>query len=108
MTNLDTLMTLFQKSRPFFHALGDPVRQEIMGILARGEQLSVKEITAQTKLSRPTISHHLRVLKDANIVVETKAGREIFYRPQPGEYFFVVKKLMDTIDELVKQKEQTR
>lgn len=108
MTNLDSLMTLFQKCRPFFLALGDPVRQEIMVILARGVQLSVKEITAQTELSRPTISHHLRVLKDANIVVETKVGREIFYRPQPGEYFFMVKELIDVIDEVVKQKERTR
>lgn len=102
---IDRIKVLFDKSQPFFNALGDPVRQDLLRFMMSGELLSVKELAAHTSLSRPTISHHLKVLKEANIITEHKKGREIFYRPQPGEYFYTVKELMDTIHEIL-QKER--
>ena len=105
MTKSSKITELFQKTQPFFNALGDPVRQELLLCMKNGEVLSVKELTARTKLSRPTISHHLKILKKANIIVEHKKGRQIFYRPQPGEYYGYVKELIDNIDEAIKQEE---
>ena len=97
---------LFKESLPFFNALGDPVRQNLMLKMSKGDRLSVKELTVGTQLSRPAISHHLKVLKQAQLIVEHKVGREIYYQPQPGDYFNVVKELMDMIDEAMKQKDK--
>lgn len=105
MKNIDYMRSLLHKSQLFFAALGDPVRQELLMSLMDSQHLSVKELTSKTKLSRPAISHHLKVLKEANIIVERKKGREIFYRPQTGQNYQAVKELMDIIDEQIKRQE---
>jgi ArsR family transcriptional regulator len=105
MNDTDHARILFQKSQLFFAALGDTVRQELLMSMMGHDRLSVRELTARTKLSRPTISHHLKVLKKANIIVEHKEGRQIFYQPQPGENYKAVKELMGIIDEHIKEQE---
>lgn len=103
MSDAKRIEHLFKHSLPFFNALGDPVRQKLMIMMMNGEHLSVKQLTAGTQLSRPTISHHLKVLKNAHLIIERKVGREIYYQPQPGDYFYTVKDLMDTIDKAIKE-----
>lgn len=105
MKNTARTRMLFQKSQLFFAALGDPVRQELLMNMMGSERLSVQELTSRTHLSRPTVSHHLKVLKKANIIVEHKKGREIFYQPQPGENYQAVKELMSIIDKHIKELE---
>jgi DNA-binding transcriptional ArsR family regulator len=63
----------------FLTALGDPTRQEIVLILSR-EALNVNELTARFALSRPAVSHQLKVLTDAGVVVRERRGRERVYR----------------------------
>lgn len=104
--NSKKLETLLHKSLPLFNALGDPVRQRLLLLLCKGERLSVNELTAGSNLSRPTISHHLKVLKNAQLIVEHKVGREVYYHPQPGEYYASVKELMDMIDDTIKRNEK--
>lgn len=108
MQDVEKIRSLFTASRPFFTALCDPVRQDLMLDMMCGEWLSVKELTSRSKLSRPAISHHLKVLKDAHIIIEHKEGRQTFYRPQPGEYFYVVKELIDTIDTVINKEDTPR
>jgi len=61
-------------------AAADPVRLSIVFLLARGERLNVGEIAARyPQMSRPAISHHLRVLKDAAIIRNEKVGQEVHY-----------------------------
>jgi ArsR family transcriptional regulator, arsenate/arsenite/antimonite-responsive transcriptional repressor len=62
-----------------FHALGDPARQTIILLLAEHERLNVGQITELMHLSRPAISHHLKVLKDAGLVAVSRESRENFY-----------------------------
>lgn len=100
---IEDIRRLFKRNQAFFIALGDPIRQELLLSMMYGELLSVKELASRTSISRPTVSHHLKVLKNANIIAEHKKGRQIFYRPQPGEYFDVVKELIDTIDKAIKK-----
>ncbi|MEO5949958.1 MAG: metalloregulator ArsR/SmtB family transcription factor [Candidatus Saccharimonadales bacterium] len=107
MSESKKFQELFTKSLPFFNALGHPVRQKLMLMMTTGAQLSVKELTAGTKLSRPTVSHHLKILKNAHLIVEHKKGRETYYHPQPGEHFHTVKELIDTIDKAIKHNEGT-
>lgn len=62
----------------FLTAIGDPMRLQILFVL-QGDRLNVGQIAVQFNLSRPAISHHLKVLKDAGIVQSEKVGQEVFY-----------------------------
>lgn len=73
---------LFARCSPYFIALGDKIRQDI--ILKIGEEgengINVANLTSKMTLSRPAISHHLKVLKDSKLVVSEKVGTQIFYK----------------------------
>ncbi len=62
-----------------FDALGDPNRRAILRLLADGER-SVQEIADELPISRPAVSRHLRLLKDAQLVDDTTAGTRNLYR----------------------------
>ena len=94
------LTELFRKNLPLFNALGDATRQQLLLLMMGSRALSVNELAAKMATSRPTISHHLRVLYEANIVVEHKEGRRTYYKPQLGDYYYSVKELIDLVDEL--------
>src|ERR1700694_3558892 len=62
-----------------FDALGDPHRRAIVELLwARG--LSVREVADELPISRPAVSRHLRLLKEAGLVVEEPRGTRRIYR----------------------------
>src|SRR5215469_17443841 len=62
-----------------FTGLGDPMRLEIVFLLGERERLNVGEIAANFRLSRPAISHHLKVLKDAHVLKSEKRAQEVYY-----------------------------
>ena len=76
----------FHSCMPLFIALGDEVRLSIIETLTRASQagnelgLNVNEITRQTSLSRPAISHHLKILKDSGLVEARQEGTSNYYR----------------------------
>ncbi len=72
------------QSDAVFHAVADATRRAILDRLREGE-LPVNEIAGWFEVSRPAISKHLRVLLDARLVTEERAGRHRMYRlnPQP-------------------------
>lgn len=59
-------------------ALADDVRIEILETIGLKE-LNVNEIAQKTSVSRPTVSHHLQILKRADLVSSRKDGKETFY-----------------------------
>src|SRR6058998_4278582 len=63
----------------FLVALGDPIRQGIVVALSR-ERLNVGQLAGRFPLSRPAMSHHLKVLADAGLLVRERQGRERVYR----------------------------
>jgi DNA-binding transcriptional ArsR family regulator len=63
-------------------ALGDPTRRSIFERLRRGAQ-SVTELANELPVSRPAVSQHLRVLKDAGLVRERRDGTRRLYRIDP-------------------------
>lgn len=75
-------LRLFAVCSPMFTALGDATRQHLLVELARSDPLGldVASLTATTELSRPAVSHHLKVLKDAGLVLPFKRGTRVFYR----------------------------
>jgi len=64
-----------------FEALGDPNRRAILQLLARRER-SVRELADALPISRPAVSRHLRLLKEAGLVTEESAGTRRIYRLQ--------------------------
>ena len=60
-------------------ALGDPQRRSILELLADQER-SVREIADALPISRPAVSRHLRLLKDAGLVAEEPRGTRRIYR----------------------------
>lgn len=62
-----------------FDALGDPHRRAIVELLGGGER-SVREIADTLPISRPAVSRHLRLLKNAGLVVEEARGTRRIYR----------------------------
>ena len=62
-----------------FDALGDPNRRAIVELLA-GRPRSVQEIADELPISRPAVSRHLRLLKDAGLVVDQPSGTRRLYR----------------------------
>ncbi len=61
-----------------FKALNDPTRREILKLL-RDRNMSAGEIAQQFDMTKPSISHHLDILKQAGLVTATKKGQFIIY-----------------------------
>src|SRR3712207_5551483 len=64
-----------------YEAISDPTRRRILDRLARGE-CRVNDLAAPFAMSRPAVSQHLRVLREAGLVTDRKVGRERYYRLQ--------------------------
>lgn len=68
-----------QQSR-LLKAIADPVRLRILHILrTEEEQIHVTALVEHFNLEQPTISHHLRILRDANMIDSTKSGLHVYY-----------------------------
>ena len=66
-----------------FAALADPTRVSIISRLASGEACCVCDLTGTYRLSQPTISHHLKILRDAGLVESERRGTFAYYRLVP-------------------------
>jgi ArsR family transcriptional regulator len=65
-------------------ALADPTRMEILRELAGAPEVCACDFTDCCNVSQPTISHHLKVLRDAGAVVSERRGSWVFYRIAPN------------------------
>lgn len=82
MKESDSLARDFEACRKILHALGDENRQHlILTMMQMGEcdGVRVGSITERTHLSRPAVSHHLGILKDAGLVAVRREGTKNFY-----------------------------
>jgi ArsR family transcriptional regulator len=63
-------------------AIADPVRLRLMSIIAASDETCVCELSGEFDVSQPTISHHLRVLREAGWVDSDRRGTWVYYRPR--------------------------
>lgn len=68
--------------RDVFQAIADPVRRDIIGLLAK-EALTVNAIASNFEISRPAISKHIKILNECGIIVIDQKGRERYCKIQP-------------------------
>jgi ArsR family transcriptional regulator len=68
-----------------FKALGDPVRLRLLSLIAArgGQEVCVCELTSAFDLTQPTISHHLKVLREAGLITGERRGTWVYYRAEP-------------------------
>ncbi len=62
-----------------FKALNDKTRREILELLRKADEQTASEIAEAFQISKPSISHHLDLLKQAKLVVSVKKGQFIYY-----------------------------
>jgi ArsR family transcriptional regulator len=67
----------------YFKALADPTRVAIVNRLTGAEEVCVCDLTAAFDLSQPTVSHHLKILRDAGLVESSRRGTWAYYRLVP-------------------------
>lgn len=72
-----------------FEALGDEHRQRIVLSFEPGERLNVGQIAEVSTLARSTVSHHLKILREAGVLGSEKLGKEV--------YFWVNKPLLNEV-----------
>ena len=66
-----------------FKALADPTRVAIVNCLAAADEVCVCDLNARFELSQPTISHHLKILREAGLVESSRRGTWAYYRLVP-------------------------
>jgi len=66
-----------------FKALADPTRVAIINSLSAADEVCVCNLTATFDLSQPTISHHLKILREAGLVESSRRGTWAYYRLVP-------------------------
>jgi len=96
---LQETLDKFRVMTPIFTVLADENRQLIIGELGRRNQLNVKELDEIIPLSRPAISHHLKILKQAGIVNSNKKGTENYYYLTIKHAVESVRALCDAIED---------
>ncbi|WP_144489243.1 ArsR/SmtB family transcription factor [Bacillus thuringiensis] len=101
----DTLAIEFQECQGVLTAIGDQTRQSIIiALMAAGceEGMRVGEITQRTHLSRPAVSHHLKILKDVKVVSFHRVGTKNYYYLDPNKSTIrILKRLVGHIEEIM-------
>ncbi|MBO0825203.1 MAG: helix-turn-helix transcriptional regulator [Actinobacteria bacterium] len=69
-----------------FKALGDPVRLRLISLIGarQGGEVCVCDLTSAFDLTQPTISHHLKVLREAGLIDSERRGTWVYYRLVPA------------------------
>jgi ArsR family transcriptional regulator len=89
--------TQAEQTASLFAALADPTRLTILNLLAKSEgEVCVCDITASFKLGQPTISHHLKILRDAGLITGDKRGKWVYYSLIRSQ-FENIKNLIDEV-----------
>ena len=78
---LSQIVQGFSECKEAFTAIGDETRQLILMVLLESDLSGIRvgEIARKTHLTRPSVSHHLKILKEADIVAMRKEGTKNYY-----------------------------
>jgi DNA-binding transcriptional ArsR family regulator len=77
--------------------IGNQNRYRILEVLMRGSR-TVGEVAASAKLAQPAVSQNLKVLKSANLVVDERRGKEVYYSVNVAYMARLLKKLTEDVE----------
>ncbi len=80
-----------------FKALADPTRREVLTLLRKSGELSAGDLAEKFDMTKPTMSHHFAVLKEAGLVKSRREGQQIFYSLNTTVMEDVVSLFMDLV-----------
>jgi len=101
MSLKSTNLTRFRAK--IFHALSDPIRLEIIEFLRDGEKC-VCEITPHLKLAQPSVSRHLKILKNVGLVKRRRKGTWHMYSMAHPEVCYVIDGLNPELVTAIRQR----
>lgn len=91
-------MSILSECIPIFTMLQDESRQQILMLLFDKKEMTVSELTENLELSRPAVSHHMKLLLDAGLVSVKKNGKERIYRLNLQKTIKQLKDLLSSIE----------
>ena len=103
--HLDKVLEAMPKEKSFalasevFQQLCDPTRLRILWLLAHSEQC-VNNISVAINMSASAVSHHLRVLRQAGLIVNRREGKEIYYKLAQDRMSTLIHKMIDDVFEI--------
>ncbi|MBO0481046.1 ArsR/SmtB family transcription factor [Candidatus Enterococcus courvalinii] len=91
-------LEIFKAGIPIFTMLQDEKRQQILVMLCKNGQMTVNQITDHLSLSRPAVSHHLKLMLNAGILAVSQTGTERYYSVNMGETLDLLKRLTASLE----------
>ena len=86
-----------------FKALSDPTRREILRLLSHGEK-TAGELAEQFDMTKPSMSHHFAVLKEADLIASRREGQQVWYRLNSTVVQDTIAWVMDLVDRGAKKR----
>ncbi len=93
-----TDILLCEECLELFRAMADKTRQEIIMVFAAQKEICANDIAKNFVLSRPTISHHLNLMRRAKLLNSRKDGKEVFYSINKSYIKRLITSVLDNID----------
>ncbi|ANZ34417.1 ArsR/SmtB family transcription factor [Staphylococcus carnosus] len=91
-------LEIFKRGTRILNILQDEKRQQILVLLCKEKQLTVNEITSLLPISRPAVSHHLKLMLDAGLLSVTQAGLERYYSSDLDDTLEWLKELTNSLE----------
>jgi ArsR family transcriptional regulator len=88
--------TLHKHLGKFFKCFCNEQRLAILEIIRKHKRINVNAIVKETTILQPTVSHHLKMLQEADIIGQEKSGKEIYYKLKSDEIEKCCKACVDT------------
>ncbi len=95
---LDKCLNKEVSMKNVFKALGDPIRREILELL-KERSMSAGEISDHFDITKPSLSHHLSILKTSGLVIDERKGQSIIYSLNMSVFEDVVSWVMGFMEE---------
>lgn len=95
------ILSELRASTDILKAMAEPVRQDILMMFMIDKRLNVSQVVERSSLSRPAISHHLKILKQAGILHSDKEATEVYYRLSSEDSVVTkLRRLLAAVEEL--------
>ncbi len=88
-----------------FKALADRTRRDILGLLGHGE-MTAGELASHFDMTKPTMSHHFSILKEADLITSRREGQQIWYSLNTTVVLDVLRWVLDLVEKGKGQPEQ--
>ncbi|WP_167630489.1 ArsR/SmtB family transcription factor [Listeria valentina] len=101
---VEQTLEIFKRGSKILSVLQDEKRQQILVLLCREKQLTVNQITSLLPISRPAVSHHLKLMLDAGVLSVSQVGLERYYSSDLEDALDWLKELTRSLEEDLENK----